>query len=215
MVRVVATRPRVSQTPTLGPVDERALDRDAVTQVVAWLDEARAAGVAFPETMTVATASPEGAPSARMVLLKGADQRGFVFFTNRESRKGRELAANPRAALVLYWQALGRQVRIEGRVEEASAAESESYWRTRPRGSQLSAAASPQSEPVGDRHTLELRRAEIAAEHPDGVPLPEFWGGYRVVPETIELWEHRDDRLHDRVLYTRDGEGWRMKRLAP
>ena len=196
-------------------MDEATLDPDPVRQVTAWLEEARAAGIRFPETMTLATASTDGAPSARMVLLKGADERGFVFFTNRESRKGRELARNARAALVLYWQLLGRQVRIEGSVEEASAEESEDYWRTRPRGSQLSAAASPQSEPVADRHALELRRAELAGRHPDEVPLPPFWGGYRVVPDAIELWEHRDDRLHDRALYTREGDGWRLERLAP
>ena len=162
--------------------------------------------------MTLATASADGAPSARMVLLKGADDRGFAFFTNRESRKGRELAENPRAALVLYWQALGRQVRIEGRVEEVAA---DDYWRTRPVASRLSGSASPQSRPVESRAWLESRVAELRERFGDEPPLPDFWGGYRVVPDAIELWQHRDDRLHDRVLYTRDGPSWRMERLAP
>jgi pyridoxamine 5'-phosphate oxidase len=197
-------------------VDEDALDPDPLRQFLAWFEEARAAGVRFPETMTLATATPDGRPSARLVLLKGADPRGFVFYTSHESRKGRELAANPRAALVLYWQPLGRQVRIEGRVEEVGVEESAAYWETRPRGSRLSAAVSPQSEVVESREWLEHQVADLAGRHPgDDVPLPPFWGGYCVVPETIELWEHRDDRLHDRVRYTREGDGWRMERLAP
>lgn len=192
-------------------MDEAALDPDPIRQFCAWLDEARATGVAVPETMALATASADGAPSARMVLLKGADWRGFVFFTNLESRKGSELAENPRAALVVYWQPLGRQVRVEGRVERVSREEAAAYWETRPLSSRRSAAASPQSRPVESRAWLEARAAEVEAEP----PLPPFWGGYRVVPETVELWEHRADRLHDRVLYTRDGERWRMERLAP
>jgi pyridoxamine 5'-phosphate oxidase len=195
---------------------EHELDPDPIRQVAAWLEEAQRAGVRFPETMALATASADGRPSVRMVLLKGADERGFAFYTNRDSRKGRELAENARAALVLYWQALGRQVRAEGAVEQIGFDESAMYWATRPRASRLSAWASPQSEPVASRAELEAAVAEVAADFPgDELPLPPHWGGYRVLPKTIELWEHRDDRLHDRVLYTRVGEGWRMERLAP
>jgi pyridoxamine 5'-phosphate oxidase len=195
---------------------EHELDPDPIRQVVAWLGEAQAAGVKFPETMALATASADGRPSVRMVLLKGADRRGFAFYTNRDSRKGRELAENARAALVLYWQELGRQVRVEGAVEQIGFDESAAYWATRPRASRLSAWASPQSEPVASRAELEAAVAEVAADFPgDELPLPPHWGGYRLLPETIELWEHRDDRLHDRVLYTRVGDGWRLERLAP
>ena len=194
---------------------EHALDPDPLRQFSRWLDEAAAAGIRFPETMALATASADGRPSVRMVLLKGADERGFAFYTNRESRKGTELEGNPRAALVLYWQALGRQVRVEGRVEEVAAGETEAYWATRPRGSRLSAAISPQSRVVASRAWLEERVAELEAADPDGPALPSHWGGYRVVPESIELWEHRDDRLHDRLLYTREADGWRVQRLAP
>jgi pyridoxamine 5'-phosphate oxidase len=195
---------------------EHELDPDPFRQFSAWFAEAQAAGVPFPDTMALATASVEGRPSVRMVLLKGADERGFGFYTNRDSRKGRELAGNPYAALVVYWQGLGRQVRAEGRVEPVGFDESAAYWRTRPRASQLSAWASAQSEPVAGRGELEAAVAELADDFAgEDVPLPPHWGGYRVVPEAIELWEHRADRLHDRVLYTRDGDGWRMQRLAP
>ena len=197
-------------------LDERTVDPDPLHQFEAWLEEARAAGVVFPETTALATASADGSPSARMVLLKGADSRGFIFFTNTGSRKGAELDENPRAALVLYWRELGRQVRVEGRVEPVEAQEAEAYFGTRPRASRLSAWASPQSEPVASRAELERRFAQAAARFPgDEIPLPPHWGGYRVVPETVELWEHRENRLHDRVLYTREGTGWRRERLAP
>ena len=194
---------------------EHNLDPDPISQYSRWLDEAAAAGVRFPETMALATASADGRPSVRMVLLKGADERGFAFYTNRESRKGTELEGNPRAALVLYWQAHAGQVRVEGRFEEVAAGETEAYWATRPRGSRLSAAISPQSRVVASRAWLEERVAELEAADPDGPALASHCGGYRIVPESIELWEHRDDRLHDRVLYTRDADGWRMQRLAP
>jgi pyridoxamine 5'-phosphate oxidase len=188
---------------------------DPIALVRAWLEEARAV-VPEPGTMTLATATPEGIPSARVVLLRGIDQRGLVFFTNRTSRKGDELGSNPRAALVLHWWELGRQVRVEGPVEEVADDESGAYWERRPRGSQLAAWASPQSRPLVDRGDLDARIAEIEARFDgDDVPLPPFWGGYRVRPATIELWEHRDDRLHDRVRYTRDGDEWRSERLAP
>jgi pyridoxamine 5'-phosphate oxidase len=197
-------------------VDERELDSDPIRQVVAWYAEARTAGVPQPEAMTLATASLDGRPSARMVLLKDLDARGATFFTNRESRKGVELAANPRAALVLHWTELGRQVRIEGPVEELERAEVETYWVSRPRASRIAAWASAQSQPIASRAALDARVAELEARHARGdVPLPPFWSGYRVVPESVELWEHRDDRLHDRVRYERHGTGWRRERLQP
>jgi pyridoxamine 5'-phosphate oxidase len=197
-------------------VDERELDADPLRQVAAWYGDARAAGVAQPEAMTLATATPDGRPSARMVLLKGLDERGLTFFTNRESRKGLELAANPHAALVLHWPALGRQVRVEGRVVELGRDEVDAYWTTRPRGSRLAARASAQSQPVENRAALEARFAKLDAAHPgEDVPLPAYWSGYRVIPDSIELWEHREDRLHDRVRYLRGREGWRRERLQP
>jgi pyridoxamine 5'-phosphate oxidase len=189
---------------------------DPIARFHEWFEAARAAGVAFPETMTLATASADGAPSARMVLLKGADADGFIFFTGYESRKGQELAANPRAALVLYWQAVGRQVRVEGPVERVPEAESAEYWATRPRGSRLAAWTSRQSRPLSGRDELEARYAEMESEYEGrDVPLPPHWGGFRVRPEAIEFWEHRDDRLHDRVRYTRGRDGWASERLWP
>jgi pyridoxamine 5'-phosphate oxidase len=181
-----------------------------------WFDAAREAGVRFPETMTLATATADGAPSARMVLLKGADEDGFVFFTGYESRKAEELAANPHAALVFYWQPLGRQVRVEGPVERVSKEESAEYFATRPRGSQLAAWTSRQSRPLGDRAELERRYADVEREHEGReVPLPPHWGGFRLRPDAIEFWEHRDNRLHDRFRYTRAREGWDAARLWP
>jgi pyridoxamine 5'-phosphate oxidase len=189
---------------------------DPIAQFREWFEAARAADVAVPETMTLATASAEGAPSARMVLLKGAGEDGFVFFTGYESRKGEELLANPRAALVFYWQPLGRQVRVEGPVERVSAAESAEYWATRPRASQLAARTSRQSRPLASRDELEMRYAELERDHEGrDVPLPPHWGGYRLRPEAIEFWEHRDNRLHDRIRFTRAREGWRPERLWP
>jgi len=188
---------------------------DPIAVVQAWLDEARGV-VTEPQAMTLATATPDGQPSARVVLLRGLDDRGLVFFTNRESRKGQELRRNPRAAVVLHWWELGRQLRVEGVVEEVSEEESVAYWETRPRGSQVTAWASRQSRELADRSELDARVAEAAERFADTtVPLPPFWGGYRVVPETIELWTHRDDRLHERVRYERGGVGWRRALLAP
>jgi pyridoxamine 5'-phosphate oxidase len=197
-------------------VDERDLDDDPLRQLDAWYAEAESAGVPVPEAMTLATATPDGRPSARIVLLKGLDERGVTFFTNRESRKGRELAANPRAALVLHWQPLGRQARIEGPVVELDRAEVETYWSTRPRGSRVAARASAQSKPIAGRPELEARFTAEDDRHPgDDVPLPPAWSGYRVVPDAVELWEHRDDRLHDRIRYERDGDDWHRQRLQP
>ena len=190
---------------------------DPLTLFQTWLGEARDAGVPEPEAMAVATATPAGVPSARMVLMKGADERGIVFFTNYGSRKGSELEQNPHAALLFHWPALGRQVRIEGPVARVERSESEAYARSRPRQSQLSALASPQSQPVPDRDWLERRVEELDREHADGeIPLRDDWGGYRVEPVVWEFWEHRDNRLHDRQRYARtDGDGWRVERLAP
>jgi pyridoxamine 5'-phosphate oxidase len=181
-----------------------------------WLDEARSAAGYDADAMAVATATPGGEPSVRMVLLKGVDERGLVFFTNYASRKGVELEENPRAALLFHWPALGRQVRVEGPVARVDRGESEAYARNRPRESQLSALASPQSQAVPDREWLERRVEELDREHAGAeLPVREDWGGYRVDPEAWEFWVHRDNRLHDRHRYERTPEGWRVERLAP
>ncbi|HEY5316337.1 MAG TPA: pyridoxamine 5'-phosphate oxidase, partial [Solirubrobacteraceae bacterium] len=211
-------RPRImSVVPDHVPLREEDVDPDPLRQFAAWFEHAADAGVAAPEAAALATTSPEGAPSARMVLVKHYDERGFVFYTGYESRKGAELAANPRAALLFYWAQLGRQVRIEGDVERTTPADTAAYVRTRPRASQLSALASPQSQTVAGREALERRVAELTAEY-EGAdpPLPEVWGGFRISPASFEFWQNRDDRLHDRLRYTRAGENqWRLERLAP
>jgi pyridoxamine-phosphate oxidase len=196
---------------------EEEVDADPVRQFADWFAEEVYAGVRAPEAAALATASADGAPSVRMVLVKRYDDAGFVFFTNHESRKGVELDANPRAALLFHWDRLGRQVRIEGTVQPISPQETAQYVRSRPRGSQLSALASPQSRPIPDRHWLEHRVTEIAARHAEReLPLPDVWGGFRLAPETFEFWQHRDDRLHDRLRYRpRDDGGWQIERLAP
>jgi pyridoxamine 5'-phosphate oxidase len=192
------------------------LDPDPLRQFQRWFDEARAAGIPLAEACAVATASAGGAPSARMVLLKEADARGFVFATNYGSRKGRELAENPRASLLFYWHALGRQVRVEGSVEQVDAAESDAIWAARPRASRLSALASQQSEPVASREELEQRVAEVERGlEGHEVERPEWWGGYRVVPDELEFWQHRDDRLHHRFRYRRRGDAWAIDELQP
>ncbi|MGZ8783326.1 MAG: pyridoxamine 5'-phosphate oxidase [Gaiellaceae bacterium] len=197
-------------------MDERDLDADPLRQFQRWFADAHAVGPAAPEAMTLATATPDGRPSARMVLLKGADGRGLLFFTNRESRKGSELDANPRAALLFHWQPPGRQVRVEGPVERISEDESATYFAGRPLGSRLAAWASPQSRPLPDRAALERLYAEAAERFPSGeVPLPPHWGGFRLIPDAYEFWEHGDDRLHDRIRYERDATGWSRTRLAP
>ena len=195
---------------------EEALDPDPFRQFERWFAEARERQVPQAEAMAVATAAPGGAPSVRMVLLKEHGPEGFVFYTNYGSRKGTELAANPRAALLFFWQPLGRQVRIEGPVERAPRELSERYHRSRPPRSQVAAAISPQSRPVASRGELEAAFAALLAETGEaGVPLPESWGGYRVRPEAFEFWEHRDDRLHDRLRYQLEDGAWRRVRLAP
>jgi pyridoxamine 5'-phosphate oxidase len=189
---------------------------EPLERFAAWFADAEQAGVDVPEAMTLATATADGVPSARMVLLKSADEDGFVFYTGYVSRKATELDENPRAALVLYWQRLGKQVRVEGRVERVSAAESAAYFATRPRGSQLAAWASQQSRPLSSREDLERRYAELENEYEGReVPLPPHWGGYRLRPDAIEFWEHRENRLHDRIRYTRAREGWQAELLCP
>jgi pyridoxamine 5'-phosphate oxidase len=187
-----------------------------LTVFQSWLDEARAAEGPNAEAFAVATATPAGEPSVRIVLMKGFDERGIVFFTNYSSRKGLELEQNPRAALLFHWPALGRQVRVEGRVTRVDRAESEAYARSRPRESQLSALASPQSEPVPGREWLERRVEELDREHGGAeLPVRDDWGGYRVEPQAWEFWQHRDNRLHDRHRYERTADGWLVERLAP
>ncbi|HTU85292.1 MAG TPA: pyridoxamine 5'-phosphate oxidase [Solirubrobacteraceae bacterium] len=200
------------------PLWEEDVDPDPVRQFRRWFEQATEAAISQPEAMALATATPDGAPSVRMVLLKRADETGFVFYSNYESRKGLELAANPRAALLFHWQQLGRQVRIEGPVQRTAREDSLAYARTRPRGSQLSALASPQSRPIPSREWLEERAGELADEYPASgeLPLSESWGGYRLHPERFEFWQHRTSRMHDRLLYLPEADGgWKVQRLAP
>jgi len=196
---------------------EEQVDPDPIRQFVVWFDEASRSGVAESNAMALATATPDGRPSARMVLLRGVDDRGFAFFTNYESRKARELEANPYAALVFFWHELERQVRVEGRVEQVAGEESDRYFHSRPKGARIGAWASPQSDVVASRGVLEARFGALENEYPeDEVPRPVNWGGYRVVPETIEFWQGRPNRLHDRLRYTkREQGGWLIERLAP
>jgi pyridoxamine 5'-phosphate oxidase len=197
------------------PLRESDVADDPFTQFAAWFEEARAAGVDVPETMTLATATADGRPSARMVLLKEHGPAGFIFFTGYESRKGHELAENPRAALVFYWPPLGRQVRVEGEVERLDPAASDAYFDTRPQESRYGAWASRQSEVIPDRSSLEARYDEAAAAYGENVPRPEHWGGFRLRPDLIEFWQHRDSRLHDRLRYRPGEPGWLVERLAP
>ena len=201
----------------LAGLKESDLDPNPFKQFDKWFQQALGAGLPEPNAMTLATATLDGKPSARIVLLKGFDERGFVFFTNYESQKGRELSSNPQAALVSYWIELERQVRICGRVSRVSAEESEEYFQSRPLGSQLGAWASQQSEVVGGRKTLEERLEQLTREYQTKpVPLPPYWGGYRVAPETIEFWQGRPNRLHDRLRYAlQSNSQWLIERLSP
>lgn len=198
------------------PLDPAGCDPDPIAMVERWLRTAVDANVASPNAMTLATVDERGRPAARIVLLKDLDARGFTFFTNYDSRKGHDLAAHAFAALVLFWEPLHRQIRIEGSVERVSAAESDAYFATRPRGSQIGSIASPQSSPIASRDELEARVAEVALRVGDAAPArPDNWGGYRLVPDMIELWQGQSSRLHDRVRYLRGATGWTRDRLAP
>ena len=200
----------------LAQLDEADVAADAIEQFGRWYSDAEKAQVPELTAMTLATADEHGVPSARIVLLKGFDVTGFVFYTNRQSQKGRELAANPRAALVLFWEPLERQIRISGTVERLSVQDSSEYFRTRPIKSKIGAWVSQQSHVLTTRDELTRKEAELSAKFAgQEVPMPEYWGGYRVLPQTIEFWQGRRSRLHDRLRYSRGESGWKIERLAP
>jgi len=199
-----------------GSLDERSVDPDPIRQFQFWFRQALDAQLPEPNAMTLATVDGEGRPSARIVLIKGVDEQGFVFYTNYESRKGLELATNPHASLLFYWIELERQVRIEGVVEKTSAGESDAYFASRPLGSRIGAWASEQSREIADRAELEASEKAFTERFGENPPRPPHWGGYRLVPERIEFWQGRPSRLHDRILYTREADGhWRISRLSP
>ena len=198
-----------------GELLEADVSADPVEQFGRWFADAERAGVPEPTAMTVATADKAGRPSARVVLLKGFDARGFTFYTNYTSQKGRQLAENPWASLVFYWTQLERQVRVDGRVERVGRDEADAYFHSRPVGSQVGAWTSHQSAVIPSRDVLEEREADLKRRFGDTVPLPEFWGGFRVVPDAIEFWQGRPSRLHDRLRYAKQGDRWHLDRLAP
>lgn len=212
---IATTLAQLRKEYALKTLDEGDVDRDPVKQFGRWMLEAIDAQVPEPSAMTLATVDARGRPTARVVLLKGVDARGFVFFTNYESRKGRELEFQPQAALSFFWKELERQVRIEGIVEKVSELESAAYFETRPLGSRIGAWASPQSRSIPDRGWLEKRWAELTEQYGEKPPRPPHWGGYRLVPDYLELWQGRQSRLHDRIAYAREGSAWKVSRLAP
>ena len=198
-----------------GSLDENALPEDPIQGLIDWVEDARREGIQEPTAMCLATASLDGQPSTRFVLLRGLDSRGLIFYSHYASRKGEEIAENPRVSAAFWWSALERQVRIEGHVERVSAEESDAYFTDRPRESRYASAASPQSHIVRDRVELENLVETMRAEFPEGPPRPEGWGGYRIVPDRVEFWQGRPARLHDRFLYERTLDGWHPVRLAP
>lgn len=198
-----------------GSLDETSVDADPIRQFDAWFKQALDARLPEPNTMTLATVDARGYPSARIVLIKGVDERGFVFFTNYESRKGLDLAANPHASLLFYWIELERQVRVEGTVVKTNAEESDAYFHSRPLGSRIGTWASEQSRPIESRALLEAREKSFSERFGENPPRPPHWGGYRLVPDYFEFWQGRPSRLHDRLRYLPDGQGWKIDRLAP
>jgi pyridoxamine 5'-phosphate oxidase len=206
----------VDHEPFARPLRRNDLDPDPLRQFHTWYRAAEEADVSRPEAVALATATPEGRPSVRFVLLKSADEQGFLFYSGYRSRKGQELEVNPQGALCFYWHELGRQVRVEGLVERVPLTDSDAYFASRPYGAQLSATASRQSEVVSGRRVLEDAVEALKARYGEGtVPRPEIWGGYAILPELYEFWQHREDRLHDRFRYRREGDGWTIERLSP
>ncbi|MGK7895715.1 MAG: pyridoxamine 5'-phosphate oxidase [Xenococcus sp. (in: cyanobacteria)] len=206
------------QNYTLGDLTETNVESNPIRQFKLWFEQAVAADIIEPNAMTLATATPDGKPTARIVLLKGFDERGFVFYTNYQSLKGQQAITNPHAALVFFWDSMQRQVRIEGKITKVSAEESDSYFSSRPLGSQIGAWTSAQSQVIANREFLELKQQEIAAQYQnqETIPRPEHWGGFRVIPKVIEFWQGRPNRLHDRLVYRlQPDNSWSIERLSP